>query len=138
MVSDHIPAMNPRPDERFSASALLAVAGLAALATGVVAVDALGPRPDATVVAAVFSPTLDLAEIARRLDSFDGRIVRMGGLPNIAIVAAARPDLAGALYRAGAWLVLDPRAGGCWDWASVASPRAALGSARVSSSGDNS
>lgn len=105
----------PRPDERFGVATLRTAFYLAAFATIVVAAEAVLPRSDARMVAAVFAPTSDMADIAARLDPFDGRIVRMGGLPNIAIVAADRPDLAASLYRAGAWLVLDPRAGGCWD-----------------------
>ena len=101
-------------DERFAPASLSIAMILAVLATIVVAAEAVLPRPGARMVAAVFAPSLRLADIAARLDPIDGRIVRLGALPNIAIVAADRPDLAASLYRAGAWLVLDPRAGGCW------------------------
>ncbi len=109
------PILIARPEERFAPATLRAALGLAVLATLTVAAEVLLPARDARMVAAVFAPNVGLAEIAARLDPIDGRVVRMGALPNIAIVAADRPDLAASLYRAGAWLVLDPRAGGCWN-----------------------
>ncbi|MDR3529202.1 MAG: hypothetical protein P4L90_01405 [Rhodopila sp.] len=37
-----------------------------------------------------------------------GDIVDVGRLANIVIVYSARPGFVRALYRAGAWLVIDP------------------------------
>lgn len=105
--------MPARPEERFAPATLVAALVLGALATLAVGAEALLPARDARMVAAVFAPTVGVADIAARLDPIDGRLVRMGALPNIAVVAADRPDLVAALYRMGAWLVLDPRAGGC-------------------------
>lgn len=43
-----------------------------------------------------------------------GRLVDAGGLPDVFIVASNRPDFIAALYRAGAWLVINPLAAhGC-------------------------
>ena len=42
-------------------------------------------------------------------------VIGSGGLPNIAVAAATRPDFAKALTAAGAWLVLpSPRLLGCF------------------------
>ena len=69
----------------------------------------MAPSPEGPV-AAVFPPWWDGARsLAAAAPA--GAVVRFGALPFIVVVAPERRDL---LHRAGAWLILDPRAlGGC-------------------------
>jgi hypothetical protein len=47
-------------------------------------------------------------QTAEMVGASDGTIMDAGGLPNIVIAHSDNPGFVDALYRAGAWLVLDP------------------------------
>ena len=60
-------------------------------------------------------PTLDRGGVNDIVWQAGGAVVGAGGLPNIAVAVADRPDFAKALTAAGAWLVLpSPRLLGCF------------------------
>ena len=60
-------------------------------------------------------PALDRAGVNDIVWQAGGAVVGAGGLPNIAVAIADRPDFAKALTAAGAWLVLpSPRLLGCF------------------------
>lgn len=81
---------------------LLAFSLLGALAAG------LAPRDGEAELAVIGAPWAQLEGMAGLVASADGRIVEAGGLPNVIFARSDRPGFAAALYRAGAWLVLDP------------------------------
>jgi hypothetical protein len=58
--------------------------------------------------AVVAPPWYDQAETIALAGQAGGRIVDVGGLANVIIVHADTPKFVAALYRAGAWLVIDP------------------------------
>ena len=60
-------------------------------------------------------PALDRDGVNGIVWQAGGAVIGSGGLPNIAVAAATRPDFAKALTAAGAWLVLpSPRLLGCF------------------------
>ena len=60
-------------------------------------------------------PALDRDGVNAIVWQAGGAVIGSGGLPNIAVAAATRPDFAQALMAAGAWLVLpSPRLLGCF------------------------
>ena len=60
-------------------------------------------------------PALDRDGVNGIVWQAGGAVIGSGGLPNIAVAAATRPDFATALTAAGAWLVLpSPRLLGCF------------------------
>ena len=60
-------------------------------------------------------PALDRDGVSGIVWQAGGAVIGSGGLPNIAVAAATRPDFATALTAAGAWLVLpSPRLLGCF------------------------
>jgi len=69
-----------------------------------VGVAALSPSGDHGQYAVVTPPWYNFALIG----TAGGDIVEFGDLANIAIVHSADPGFVRALYRAGAWLVIDP------------------------------
>ena len=87
---------------------VLAFLSFAALSAVALAPPAQGP------VAAVFPPSLSQADLFQRIGEADAAIVRYGAFENVVVVSSERPDLAGRLRTAGAWLVLAPIAAfGC-------------------------
>lgn len=101
---------------------LPALALLFTSAFGITAMAFGSPAPDAPM--AVFGPPWWKADrMVGLVAEAGGRMVDTGGLPNVMIVRRAPEgergadepdDLAAALYRAGAWLVLDaPALRGC-------------------------
>ena len=82
-------------------------AALVAVATFAVGLaEAAGPKPGGAV--AFWAPrAADLPAAAAVADAIEGRIARAGGFPGWWVLAAKPGADPGALYRAGAWLVVD-------------------------------
>jgi hypothetical protein len=79
------------------------------------------PKRGQREVAIVLPPWESTLQAAALVQKAGGWLVDVGGLPNVYITAADRPGFVSALYRAGAWLVIDPiSAHGCLS----SSPRA--------------
>jgi hypothetical protein len=58
---------------------------------------------------AVLSPPWDgLIQTAALVTMAGGKLVDSGGLSNLVVASSDSPGFASALYRAGAWLVLNP------------------------------
>lgn len=68
----------------------------------------LMPQTGQTQFAVIAAPWKGLDGMAGLVAAADGRIVDGGRLPNVIFAQSDRPGFAAALYRAGAWLVLDP------------------------------
>lgn len=81
---------------------LLAFSLIGALVVGLV------PRNGQSEFAVIGSPWRGLGEMAEMVAAADGSVVDAGGLPNVIFARSDSPGFAAALYRAGAWLVLDP------------------------------
>jgi hypothetical protein len=84
------------------ALALLLSSVLGALVAGLV------PAAGQTQVAVVTAPWWGLMRTVEMIGAADGTILDAGGLPNVVIAHSDDPGFVDALYRAGAWLVLDP------------------------------
>lgn len=81
---------------------LLAFSLLGALVVG------LTPRAGQAQLAVIGAPWMGLDRMAELVAAADGRIVEAGGLSNVIVAQSDDPGFTAALYRAGAWLVLDP------------------------------
>jgi hypothetical protein len=90
-------------------AALLLMASLfGSLAVGLV------PRAGATQYAVLGPPWLGSGRMLALVDAAGGLPLDTGGWSNVVIAHSDDPDFAAALYRAGAWLVLDAvRLRGC-------------------------
>jgi hypothetical protein len=66
------------------------------------------PMGDHDQYAVVAPPSYDLARTIGLVDAAGGEIVEVGGSPNVIIAHSADKHLVAALYRSGAWLVIDP------------------------------
>jgi hypothetical protein len=94
------------------AAALLAVSAVAILLAGFIPTGAGGQY------AVVAPPWFDLGRTMQLANAAGGDIVDIGGFANVVIIHSGDPKIVGALYAAGAWLVLDPgRVRGCLDFA---------------------
>lgn len=94
----------------FFLAAILGVAGL----IGIAAMTLLGPGTSGQFLV-VGPPALGRDGVIGIVFRAQGAVVDVGGLPNIAIAAADRPDFAQALRAEGAWLVMpSPRIFGCF------------------------
>ena len=80
--------------------ALFSVVG--ALAVG------LTPQAGQTQLAVIAAPWRGLNDMVSLVAAADGTIVDVGGASNVIIASSDSPGFVTALYRAGAWLVLDP------------------------------
>lgn len=90
-------------------AAALLVVGLIGLV-----VATLAPTGRDGQYAVVAPPWYDLQQTIALIRAADGGIADMGGPSNIVIAHSDDPDFVGALYRAGAWVVIDPmRLRGC-------------------------
>lgn len=67
----------------------------------------LMPRAGATQYAVLGPPWLGPGRMLALVDEAGGVPLDTGGWPNVVIAHSDAPDFAAALYRAGAWLVLD-------------------------------
>jgi hypothetical protein len=74
----------------------------------------LTPDPSTSSFAVITPPWFDSARTMGLIESAGGSIVDMGGMPNIIVAHSNDPGFVKSLYRAGAWLVVNPLgAGGC-------------------------
>lgn len=74
----------------------------------------LTPDPTADAVAVITPPWFDSARTMALVVSAGGSIVDVGGTPNIIVAHSNDRGFVKSLYRAGAWLVVNPLgAGGC-------------------------
>ena len=90
-----------------------AIAFLVVSAVGIFAA-ALSPTGDGGQYLVVAPFGYGLGQMVELVDAAGGDIVGLGGLTNIVIVRSEHPRFVRALYRAGAWLVIDPmRLPGC-------------------------
>ncbi|WP_207540900.1 hypothetical protein [Sabulicella rubraurantiaca] len=86
---------------------LLAAGGLLLFTLlGALLVGAL-PQAGQTRFVAVFPPWQDLLQSTERVGAAGGLVVATGNLPNFVTVQSDDPSFVSALYRSGAWLVLD-------------------------------
>ncbi len=81
---------------------LLIVSLIATLAIG------LAPRAGQAQYAVIGAPWKTLDEMVGIVAAADGALVDAGAFTSILFAQSDNPDFAGAAYRAGAWLVLDP------------------------------
>lgn len=79
---------------------------LAASLFGIMATGLL-PRAGAKQYAVLGPPWRRAAEMLVLVDAAGGRLLDLGGIDNLVIAHSEDPGFADALYRAGAWLVLD-------------------------------
>jgi hypothetical protein len=78
------------------------------------------PSGDRGQYAVVAPPWYNLTQTARLVGRAGGDIVDFGGLANVVIAHSEIPGFIPALYRAGAWLVIDPVAvRGCLGFAQI-------------------
>lgn len=70
---------------------------------------ALKPRDPESGVAVVFAPWTTPQAALLRAGEAGGRLVRLGGLPFIAVVIPDDSDYTSRILAAGAWLVVDPQ-----------------------------
>ncbi|MBC9177180.1 hypothetical protein [Pseudoroseomonas ludipueritiae] len=68
----------------------------------------LAPAAGQTQFAVIAAPWWSLSRTAELVGAAEGDILDVGGLPNVVIAHSDDPDFVAALYRRGAWLVLDP------------------------------
>jgi hypothetical protein len=86
------------------------VPATALLAVGAVGISAatLCPSSARGQYAVMAPPWYNLAQTVGLVAGADGDLVDLGGLANVVVVHSAKPGFVRALYRAGAWLVIDP------------------------------
>lgn len=68
----------------------------------------LAPAAGQTQFAVIAAPWWSLSRTAELVGAAEGDILDVGGLPNVVIAHSDDPGFVAALYRRGAWLVLDP------------------------------
>lgn len=74
----------------------------------------LASPPQGGQMAVIAPPWFDLGETAAIVVNAGGRMVEVGGFGNVLVAYSEDPGFSAALYRAGAWLVVDPaRLRGC-------------------------
>ena len=66
------------------------------------------PTPGEHQIAVVVPPWDTTAEAASLIAAAGGALVDEGGIPNVFIATSDRPNFSRALYRAGAWFVMNP------------------------------
>lgn len=87
----------------FGPAAALLLIGMAGLALAILAPSGRGGQ-----YAVVAPPWYSQGRTIALIQQAGGSIAGRGGLRNIIIVHSENPAFARALYRAGAWLVIDP------------------------------
>jgi hypothetical protein len=75
---------------------------------GGVLVAALSPSGDRGQYAVVAPPWYNLTQAVGLVSSAGGDVVELGGFANVVIAHSENPQFVRALYRAGAWMVIDP------------------------------
>ena len=81
-------------------------------------VAALSPSANRGEYAVMAPPWYTLAQTVGLIARAGGDLVDVGRVTSVVIAHSASPRFVGALYRAGAWLVVDPvRLGGCLEFA---------------------
>lgn len=109
MSESHVAAAREAPrDRRQGGSTVLPVALLLAFSLLGALAAGLTPGDGQAHLAVIGAPWKRLDGMAALVAAADGRIVEAGGLPNVIFARSDQPGFAAALYRAGAWLVLDP------------------------------
>lgn len=104
------PKADPAPQWRHLLPALILL-GFSVLAILMLVARPVSGQRQVAIVLPPWDGTLQAAAIVGRAG---GRLVDAGGLPDIFIVTSDRADFINALYRAGAWLVINPIAAhGC-------------------------
>ena len=86
---------------------------LPALALLVVSVSGFGllsvlPRKNERQLAVLFPPRITIETAASLVASAGGELVDSSRFPNLVIASSDTPGFADALYKVGAWLVMDP------------------------------
>jgi hypothetical protein len=100
-------------DRRSASDFAPAIAFLVVSALGIFAA-ALSPTGDGGQYLVMVPFGYDLSQTVELVDAAGSDIVDLGGLTNVVIVHSENPRFVRALYRAGAWLVIDPmRPPGC-------------------------
>jgi hypothetical protein len=90
------------------AAVLLIVSAISVFIAG------LSPSGDQGQYAVVAPPWFSLAQTAGLVGMAGGDIVEVGGLSSVVIAHSVNPTFVHSVYRAGAWLVIDPvRLRGC-------------------------
>jgi hypothetical protein len=84
------------------ATALLVVSAVGIFAA------TLSPSADRGLYAVMAPPWYSVTQTVGLVSRAGGDLVDFGGLANVVIVHSANPRFVRALYRAGAWLVIDP------------------------------
>lgn len=108
MSEAHFAAWGSAPRDRRRGGTVVPVALLLAFSLFGALAAGLTPREGQAQLAIIGAPWKRLDDMAALVAAADGRIVEAAGLPNVIFARSDRPDFAAALYRAGAWLVLDP------------------------------
>ena len=105
------------------ARALLPAVGLLVLGLAGLVLATLSPTGAGGQYAVIAPPWYTLSRTLGLVRQAGGDIADAGGPANIVIVHARGPGFARALYRAGAWLVVDPgQLRGCAGFAPVSGP----------------
>jgi hypothetical protein len=94
--------------ERVSVHDFIPAAVLLALGIIALSVAKLYPSGDGHQYAVVAPPWLTLGQKVSLVQSARGKIVEMSGARHVVVAYSEDPDFVRELYRAGAWLVLDP------------------------------
>jgi hypothetical protein len=106
------------PRSMRGAAAWLPAAALLVVSVAAIVLAGFGPTGAGGQYAVVAPPWFDLAHTMQLANAAGGDVVDVGGLANVVIIHSGDPKIVGALYAAGAWLVLDPgRVRGCLDFA---------------------
>jgi len=106
-----------RTDRRSWLDFAPAIALLSVSAVGIL-LSALSPSDDRGQYAVVAPLWYDFAQTAGLVATAGGDIVDFGAIANVIIAHSENPGFVLALYRAGAWLVIDPvRLRGCLEFA---------------------
>lgn len=94
--------------DRFKLGEFLPALALLLVGMTALVIATLSPSGDSGQYAVIAPPWSRLVDTIALIQKADGRIVDMGGPPNVIIAHSTNPDFVQALYGAGAWLVIDP------------------------------
>lgn len=95
-------------EERFRMRALLPVLALLVFSVVGTAAAALAPRTSYGSFAVISPPWYTAAQTVALVSAAGGTLVRSSDWSNVIISDSSDPQFVSELYRAGAWLVLDP------------------------------